>query len=52
MTLDLARKIVPEEEIYLRVQKNNIPSYKAICSNGAYAAAEYELHYLMRIKKE
>ena len=51
MTLELARKIVPEDEIYLRVQKTNIPSFKAICSNGAYIAVEDEKHYLMRIKK-
>lgn len=50
LTLDLARKIVPEDEIYLRVLKTNIPSYKAICHNGAYIAAEDETHYLMRIK--
>ena len=31
--LELARKIVPEEEIYLRVQKNNVPSFKVICNN-------------------
>lgn len=49
--LDLARKIVPEEEIYLRVQKNNIPSFKAICNNGAYIADEDDTHYLLRIKK-
>lgn len=51
LTLDLARKIVPEEEIYLRVQKNNIPSFKAICNNGAYIADEDDTHYLMRVKK-
>ena len=50
-TLDLAREIVPEEEIYLRVQKSNIPSFKAICNNGAYIADEDDTHYLMRIKK-
>ncbi|MBQ2824470.1 MAG: GNAT family N-acetyltransferase [Oscillospiraceae bacterium] len=51
LTLELAKKIVPEEEIYLRVLKNNIPSFKAICSNGAYIADEDDTHYLMRIKK-
>ena len=51
LTLELARNIVPEEEIYLRVQKNNIPSFKAICKNGAYIAGEDDMHYLMRIKK-
>ena len=34
LTLELARKIVPEEEIYLRVLKSNIPSFKAISNNG------------------
>ena len=51
LTLDLARKIVPEEEIYLRVLKTNIPSFKAICNSGAYIADEDETHYLMRVKK-
>lgn len=51
MTLDLARKIVPEEEIYLRVLKTNIPSFKAICKNGAYITGEDELHYLLRVRK-
>ena len=51
LVLDLAREIVPEEEIYLRVQKSNIPSFKAICKNGAYIAGEDEMHYLLRVKK-
>ena len=38
MTLDLAREIVPEDEIYLRVLKNNLPSIRAIQKNGAYIA--------------
>lgn len=51
LTLDVARKIVPEEEIYLRVLKSNLPSYKVMLNNGAYMAGEDEEHYLMRIKK-
>lgn len=51
LTLDLARQIVPEDEIYLRVLKSNIASYKAISNNGAYIAGEDEEHYLMRVKK-
>lgn len=51
LTLKVAERIVPEEEIYLRVLKSNIPSFKAICRNGAYIAGEDELHYLLRIKK-
>ena len=51
MILDIAKKIVPEDEIYLRVLKDNEPSYKAIKKNGAYIASEDESHYLMRVKK-
>lgn len=51
MVLDLAREIVPEEEIYLRVLKSNIPSFKVITKNGAYVAGEDETHYLLRVKK-
>lgn len=51
LALDLAREIVPEDEIYLRVLKSNIPSFKAISNNGAYIVGEDETHYFMRIKK-
>ncbi len=51
LVLDLAREIVPEEEIYLRVRKSNIPSYKAITKNKAYVGGEDEAHYFMRVKK-
>jgi len=49
LALDLAGKIVPEDEIYLRVLKSNIPSFKAISNNGAYITGEDETHYLMRV---
>lgn len=51
MVLDVAREIVPEDEIYLCVLKSNIPSLKAISNNGAYIAGEDETLYLMRVKK-
>lgn len=51
MVLDIAREIVPENEIYLRVLKSNISSFKAISCNGAYIADEDETHYLMRVRK-
>lgn len=51
LTLDMARKIVPEEEIYLRVLKSNTPSFKVITKNGAYVAGEDETHYLLRVRK-
>ena len=51
LTLELAKKIVLEEEIYLRVLKSNTPSFKAICNNGAYVLNEDDSYYFMRIKK-
>ena len=51
LALELARKIVPEDEIYLRVLKNNISFFKAICNNDAYIANEDDTHFLMIIKK-
>lgn len=51
LVLDMARAIVPEDEIYLRVLKSNVPSFKAISKNGGYIADEDEEHYLMRVKK-
>ena len=51
LTLDLARKIVPEDEIYLRVLKTNVPSLRAIMHNGAYIVGEDDDHYLLRVKK-
>jgi len=51
LALELARNIVPEDEIYLRVLKSNLPSFHAIRRNGAYIADEDDTHYFMRIKK-
>ena len=51
LTLEVARNIVPENEIFLRVLKSNIPSFRVICSNGGYIAGEDDTHYLLRIKK-
>ena len=51
LVLDLARNIVPEEEIYLRVLKSNTPSFTVIIKNGAYVAGEDETHYLLRVRK-
>lgn len=44
-------EIVPEDEIYLRVLKSNIASFKVICKNGGYISDEDDTHYLMRIHK-
>lgn len=51
LTLQLAKGIVPEDEIYLRVNKDNIASQKCMLANGAYKAGEDEDHYFMRIPK-
>ena len=51
LTLEIAKNIIPEDEIYLRVMKSNIASIKAIQKNGAYIAEENDTHYFMRIIK-
>ncbi len=52
LTLQIAKEIVPEDEIYLRVIKDNIASQKVMINNGAYRAGEDEDHYFMRIAKK
>lgn len=51
LTIEIAEKIIPEDEIYLRVNKDNIASQKVMINNGAYRAGEDEGHFFMRIKK-
>ena len=51
LTIQLAKDIVPEEEIYLRVNKDNLASQKCMLANGAYKAGEDEKHYFMCIPK-
>ena len=51
LTVQIAKEIVPEEEIYLRVNKDNIPSQKVMLNNGAYIIGEDMEHYFFRIKK-
>lgn len=45
-----AKKIIPEKEIYLSVNKNNPISLKVQENNGAYIVGETTDHYLTRIK--
>ena len=52
LVLDEARHIVPEEEIYLRVRKNNAASLKVMLNNGGYVHHEDEDHYFVRIRKD
>ena len=51
LTIQIARDIIPEDEIYLRVNKDNAASQKVMLKNGAYLACEDEDHYFMRIRK-
>ncbi len=51
LTLEIARDIIPEDEIYLRVNKDNIASQKVMLKNGARITGEDEEHYFMRIPK-
>ena len=44
-------ELVPEDEIYLRVNRDNVASQKVMLKNGAYRAGEDETHFFMRIPK-
>lgn len=51
LTLQIAKTIVPEDEIYLRVNRDNPASLKVMLANGGYIEHEDELKYYVRIKK-
>lgn len=50
VTLEIARNIVPEEEFYLRVNKNNAASLRVMQKNGGRVVAEDAEKYYVRIK--
>ena len=52
LTVQIAKEIIPEDEIYLRVNKDNIASQKVMLNNGARCTGEDEDHYFMRIPKQ
>lgn len=52
LTLQKAGKIIPEEEIYLRVDKYNTPSLQVMLNNGGVIHHEDDLKYYVRIKKQ
>lgn len=49
--LQIAKTIIPEDEVYLRVNKDNPASLKVMIHNGGYIDHEDELRYYVRIKK-
>lgn len=51
LLLELARKIVPEEEIYLRVNKDNLASLRVMLKNGGRIDHEDETKYYVRVAK-
>ena len=50
-TLQMARTMIPEDEIYLRVNKDNPASLKVMLHNGGYVKYEDEDSYYVRIRK-
>ena len=51
LTLEIARTIVPEDEIYLRVNKDNPASLHVMIRNGGYIKSEDKDKFYVRIKK-
>ena len=51
LVLRIAADTVPEDEIYMRVLKNNPASQRVMLKNGAYPAGEDEEHIFMRVPK-
>ena len=51
LAVDIAKSMIPEKEIFLRVNKDNIASQRVMRKNGAYLAGEDETHLFMRIPK-
>lgn len=49
--MEKAKEMVPEDEIYLRVNKNNLPSLKVMLHNGGYIKGEDNEKYYVRVKK-
>ena len=50
LTLQVARDIIPENEVYLRVNKDNPASLKVMLKNGGYIKAEDEEKYYVRME--
>jgi predicted acetyltransferase len=51
LALQRAKEIIPEDEIYLRVNKDNPASLRVMQKNGGYIHHEDEQHFFVRIKK-
>lgn len=49
LTLEEAHRIVPEEEIFLRVNRDNPASLHVMLRNGGRVASQDDVHYYVRI---
>lgn len=52
LTLQIAKNIIPEEKIYLRVNRDNPASLHVMLKNGGYIHHEDDEKYYVRIKKQ
>lgn len=51
LCIEKAKAIIPEDEIYMSVNKDNTASLKVQLNNGAYIHHEDDKHYYTRIRK-
>lgn len=51
LTLEYGKNIIPEDEFYLRVNKDNPASLKVMIKNGGRIVGENDEKYFVRIKK-
>ena len=51
LTLEKARQIIPEDEIYLRTDRTNYASLRVMQKNGGQIHHEDDIKYYVRIMK-
>ncbi len=51
LILQMAKEIIPEDEVYLRVDKKNPASLHVMLNNGGFIHHEDDIKYYVRIKK-
>lgn len=51
LALEVARQIVPEDEIHLRVNRDNPASLHVMLNNGGRIVSEDDCHFFVRIPK-
>ena len=52
LIIEEAKRIIPEDDIYIRVRKSNPASLKVMQKNGGYIHHEDDESYFVRIKNE